>query len=149
MGAGTDATRVSSYNPWLSLNWLVTGKTVGGTLLAAPENRLSREEALRLYTTGSAWLSGEELAKGRIAPGQYADFAILTSDYITVPEDEIRSIESALTVTGGRAVYATSDFAAFAPAPLPAVSPAWSPVGVFGGYQRASRDTTTTKRRHP
>ena len=72
IGAGTDATRVASYNPWLSLAWLVTGKTVGGTQLASPENRLSREEALRLYTVGSAWFSGEEDVKGRIAPGQFA-----------------------------------------------------------------------------
>src|SRR4029077_15431466 len=74
LGAGTDATRPSSYNPWLSLYWMVTGKTLGGTQLAAPEGRLSREEALRLYTVGSAWFSGEENLKGRIAPGQYADF---------------------------------------------------------------------------
>ena len=136
VGAGTDATRVASYNPWISLYWMATGKTVGGTQLASPENRLSREEALRLYTVGSAWFSGEEEMKGRIAPGQFADFAILSADYITVPEEDIRGIESVLTVTGGDVVYSAAPFAAFAPETLPPVSPAWSPVAVFGGYQR-------------
>ena len=136
VGAGTDATRVASYNPWISLYWMVTGKTVGGLQLASAENRLSREEALRLYTVGTAWFSGEETVKGRIAPGQFADFAILSADYMTVPEEEIRRIESVLTVTGGDVVYSADPFTAFAPEPLPPASPAWSPVAAFGGYQR-------------
>jgi predicted amidohydrolase YtcJ len=136
VGAGTDATRVASYNPWISLYWMVTGKTVGGTQLASSENRLSREEALRLYTLGSAWFSGEEEQKGRIAPGQLADFAILSADYMTVPEEQIRKIESVLTVTGGDVVYSADPFTMFAPEQLPPVSPAWSPVAAFGGYQR-------------
>jgi hypothetical protein len=136
VGAGTDATRVASYNPWISLYWMVTGKTVGGMQLASPENRLSRKEALTLYTLGSAWFSGEEKVKGKIAPGQFADFAILSADYMTVPEEEIRGIESMLTVTGGDVVYSAPPFGGFAPDPLPAVSPAWSPVAIFGGYQR-------------
>jgi predicted amidohydrolase YtcJ len=138
LGAGTDATRVSSHNPWVSLHWMVTGKTVGGTLLASPENRLTREEALRLYTVGSAWFSGEEEVKGRIAPGQYADFAILSADYFSVPEDQIRTIESLLTVTGGDVVYAAGAFSTLGPGPCPDVSPAWSPVARFGGYQQPS-----------
>jgi predicted amidohydrolase YtcJ len=136
VGAGTDATRVASYNPWISLYWMVTGKTVGGMQLASPENRLSREEALRLYTLGSAWFSGEEEQKGRIAPGQLADFAILSADYMTVPEEQIRRIESVLTVTGGDVVYSADPFTMFASEQLPPVSPAWSPVAAFGGYQR-------------
>jgi len=136
VGAGTDATRVASYNPWISLYWMVTGRTVGGMQLASPENRLSREEALRLYTIGSAWFSGEEEVKGRIAPGQFADFAILSADYLTVPEEQIRRIESVLTVTGGDVVYSAGPFTMFAPEPLPPVSPAWSPMAAFGGYQR-------------
>jgi predicted amidohydrolase YtcJ len=135
VGAGTDATRVSSYNPWLSLSWLVSGRTVGGTQLAAPGNRLTREEALRLYTVGSAWFSGEETVKGRIAPGQYADFAILSADWLTAPEAGLRRIESVLTVTGGDVVWAAEPFAALGPEPLPAPSPSWSPVASFGGYQ--------------
>jgi predicted amidohydrolase YtcJ len=136
VGAGTDATRVASYNPWISLYWMVTGRTVGGMQLASPENRLSREEALRLYTIGSAWFSGEDEVKGRIAPGQLADFAILSADYMTVPEEQIRRIESVLTVTGGDVVYSAGAFTMFAPEPLPPVRPAWSPGAAFGGYQR-------------
>ncbi|HWS87661.1 MAG TPA: amidohydrolase [Pyrinomonadaceae bacterium] len=136
LGAGTDMTRVSSYNPWLSLYWMVSGRTVGGTELYTRENRLTREEALRLYTLGSAWFSGEEEVKGRIAPGQYADFAVLSADYLSVPEEQIKNIESVLTVVAGKIVYAERPFRNFAPAPLPAVTPAWSPVAHFGGYQR-------------
>jgi predicted amidohydrolase YtcJ len=136
LGAGTDATRVSSYNPWLSIYWMVSGKTVGGTQLFAAENRLSREEALKLYTVGSAWFSGEETVKGRIAPGQYADFAVLSNDYFKVPEEEIKGIESLLTVTNGQIVFAADPFAKFAPAALPPVKPDWSPVARFAGYAR-------------
>jgi predicted amidohydrolase YtcJ len=136
LGGGTDATRVASYNPWISLYWMVTGRTLGGMQLASPENRLSREEALQLYTVGSAWFSGEEEIKGRIAPGQYADFAVLSADYMTVSEQQIRRIESVLTVTGGDIVYSAAPFTTIVPEPLPPVSPAWSPVAAFGGYQR-------------
>ena len=133
VGAGTDGTRVSSYNPWPSLYWLVSGKTVGGTLLSADDNKLSREEALRLFTVGSAWFSQEENVKGRIAPGQYADFAVLTANYFSVPEEQIKNLESVLTVVGGKVVYAAAPFQDLAPPPLPPVSPAWSPVAHFGG----------------
>ena len=92
--------------------------------LASPENRLSREEALGLYTHGTAWFSGEEDVKGRVAVGQFADFAILSADYLTVPEEEIRRIESVLTVTGRDVVYSAEPFTMFAPEPLPPVSPA-------------------------
>jgi predicted amidohydrolase YtcJ len=138
VGAGTDATRPASYNPWVSLYWMVTGKTVGGTQVASPATRLSREEALRLYTTGSAWFSGEEDIKGSLAPGQYADLAVLSADYLSVPDDQIPRIESLLTVTGGDVVHAAPPFEALAPEPLPPASPAWSPVALFGGYQHGS-----------
>jgi predicted amidohydrolase YtcJ len=134
VGAGTDATRVSSYNPWVSLYWMVTGKTVGGMQMLSPESRISRQQALQLYTVGSAWISGEESDKGRIAPGQYADFAILSADYLTIPDDQIGKIESVLTVTGGDIVYSSAPFTSFKVPPLKEVSPAWSPVALFGGY---------------
>lgn len=133
VGAGTDATRVASYNPWVSLAWLTTGKTVGGLQLYGPENRQSRESALRLYTQGSAWFSGEESRKGRIGTGQLADFALLSHDYFEVPDEQIRSIESLLTVVGGKTVWADGPFRGHGPGPLP-VSPDWSPVRNYGGY---------------
>jgi predicted amidohydrolase YtcJ len=138
VGAGTDATRPASYNPWVSLYWMVTGRTVGGTQVASPATRLSREEALRLYTNGSAWFSGEEDTKGRLAPSQYADMAVLSADYLSVPDGQIPRIESLLTVTGGDVVYAAPPFEALSPEPLPPASPAWSPVALFGGYQHGS-----------
>ena len=136
LGAGTDGTRVGSYNPWPTLYWLITGKTIGGTQLAAPENRLSREEALRLYTVGSAWFSGEDDVKGTLAVGRYADIAVLSADYFSVPEQEIRGIESVLTIVGGKPVYGVGEFASLAPWDLD-VEPEWSPVAHFGGYFRA------------
>jgi len=69
---------VASYNPWVSLYWLVTGRTVGGVPMYPDKNRLTREEALRLYTQGSSWFSSESGKKGAIAPGQLADFVALT-----------------------------------------------------------------------
>lgn len=140
VGAGTDGTRVSSYNPWVALQWLVTGKTVGGMQLFAEDNKLTREEALRLFTVGAAWFSQEEQVKGRIAPGQFADFVILDADYFKVAEEQIRDIESVLTVVDGKVVYAAAPFdqlgEGLTPAELPPVSPAWSPVAHFGGYQK-------------
>ncbi|MEM1227801.1 MAG: amidohydrolase [Planctomycetota bacterium] len=133
LGGGTDATRVSSYNPWLSLYWMVSGKTVGGTMLYSKSNCLTREEALKLYTTGSAWFSGEDGIKGRITPGQFADLTVLSDDYFSVEEQAIQGIESLLTMVDGRVTYAAEEFADFDPE-LPAVSPAWSPAAHFNGY---------------
>ncbi len=133
VGGGTDATRVASYNPWVNLEWLVTGRTVGGTELARPENQLSRLRALRLVTTDAAWFSSEEGLKGSLEVGRWADFAVLSSDYFSVPEDEIHRIESLLTVVGGRVVYGVGPFAAHSPPPLPSIVPEWSPVAAYGG----------------
>ena len=133
VGMGTDGTRGSSFNPWIGLHWLVTGKTAGGAELYGPDNLLTREEALRLYTVGSAWFSHEEQVKGRIAPGQYADFAVLSADYMKVPVEEIPNIESVLTVVDGKIVYGAQDYASLMPT-LPTIQPDWSPVKYFGSY---------------
>ncbi len=135
VGAGTDATRVSSYNPFLSLYWLVTGNTVGGLNLYPEQNRLDRMEALRLYTVGSAWFSTEEGKKGSIAPGQLADLAVLSADYFSISDEDIKRLESVLTLVGGKVVYAAREFSKLAPPPLPA-SPDWSPVKYYGGHQQ-------------
>src|SRR6266496_3857589 len=133
VGAGTDATRVASYNPWVSLYWLVTGKTVGGVAMYPERNRLSREEALRLYTQGSSWFSGENGSKGAIAGGQLADLVALSDDYFAVSEEQIKGIESVLTIVGGKVVHATDEFSNHNPPALP-VLPEWSPIKAFGGY---------------
>jgi predicted amidohydrolase YtcJ len=79
VGAGTDATRVSSYNPWTSLYWMVSGRTVGGMELHA--EGLPRQTALELFTHGSAWFSSEQGKKGQIKVGQLADVAALSADF--------------------------------------------------------------------
>jgi predicted amidohydrolase YtcJ len=133
VGAGTDATRVASFNPFVSLYWLVSGKTVGGLELYPEENRMSREEALKLYTQGSSWFSTEDGTKGGLYPEQLADFAVLNGDYFSVPEEEIKHLESELTVVGGEIVHASNDFMTMAPPALPAARD-WAPTGHYGGY---------------
>jgi predicted amidohydrolase YtcJ len=133
VGAGTDATRVASYNPFVSLYWLVTGRTVGGTPMYPRQNRLERMEALRLWTAGGSWFSGEEGKKGALVAGQLADVAVLSADYFSIPEEAIKSLESVLTIVGGKPVYAAAEFKDLSPPPLP-VSPEWSPVAAYGGY---------------
>ncbi|MCW1887251.1 amidohydrolase [Luteolibacter flavescens] len=133
VGAGTDATRVANYNPFNSLYWLVSGRTVGGLELYPEENRMAREEALRLYTAGSAWFSGEDDVKGRIIPGQHADLVVTSDDYMSVAEEEIRDLQSVLTLVGGKPVYAAGPFREH-DAPAIPVLPEWSPVATLGGY---------------
>ena len=133
VSAGTDATRVASYNPWVSLSWLVTGKTVGGLRIYPQRNCLDRETALRMWTENGTWFSNEEGRKGRIAEGQLADLIVPSKDYFSCAEDEIAGISSDLTMVGGRVVYGANDFAKLDAAP-PAAMPDWSPVRAFGGY---------------
>lgn len=133
VGAGTDATRVASYNPFAALYWLVSGRTCGGLALYPAANRLRREEALRLYTVGSAGFSGEAAKKGRLVAGQLADLCVLSADYFAIPEIEIKALESVLTIVDGKPVYATQEFRRLDPPALP-VLPEWSPVATFGGY---------------
>jgi predicted amidohydrolase YtcJ len=100
VGAGTDAHRVASYNPFTALQQFVEGK-------------VARDEALRLYTMGSAWFSRDEDDRGSIEPGKLADLAVLSKDYMTVPVDQVGGIESVLTMLGGKIVYAAGPFAKF------------------------------------
>jgi len=134
VGLGTDATRISTFNPWMSLHWAVTGKTIGGYQFWPVKDVLSRFEALQLYTTGSAWFSGEEKSKGKIAAGQYADLVILNKDYFSIPVDDIKNIHALVTIVNGKVVYAEGNYKQLAPE-MPAVIPSWSPVKFYGGYQ--------------
>ncbi|MEO1585448.1 MAG: amidohydrolase, partial [Planctomycetota bacterium] len=135
VAAGTDATRVSSHNPWLSVAWLCTGKSLGGMQMYGDENLLSREESLRLWTVGSAWSTGHEGVKGAIAPGQLADFVVLDRDYFSVSDAELMSLGASLTAVGGEVVFAEGDLAEHDVPALPEARPVWSPVRAFGGYQ--------------
>lgn len=135
VGAGTDATRVASYNPWMSLSWLVTGRTVGGLRLYPQRNLLDREAALRLWTEANTWFSTEANKKGQIKRGQLADLVVLDRDYFSVPEDQIQDIESVLTLLGGKPVHGAGDYASLAP-PLPPAMPDWSPARYHGGYHK-------------
>ncbi len=131
--AGTDATRVASYNPWVSLAWMITGKTVSGAQLYPRANCLDREQALRMWTENTTWFSNEEGKKGRIEVGQLADLIVPDKDFYACAESEIWDLTSELTVVGGKIVYAAGAFASHDLPPPPAM-PDWSPVRRFGGY---------------
>jgi predicted amidohydrolase YtcJ len=143
--AGTDATRVSSYNPWVSLAWLVTGKTVAGFRLYPPRNCLDRETALRMWTENVTWFSNEEGKKGRIQVGQFADLMVPDRDYFSCAEDEIADTTSLLTMVGGKIVYGSGDFASFEEVTVPPAMPDWSPVRTFGGYGAWGDASTAVK----
>ncbi|MBV6319852.1 amidohydrolase [Duganella violaceipulchra] len=133
VSAGTDATRVASYNPWVSLAWLITGKTVGGMQMYPRANCLDRETALRMWTENTTWFSNEVGKKGRIEAGQLADLIVPDKDFYACAESEIADMTSRLTIVGGKIVYAAGEFASHDEPPPPAM-PDWSPVRRFGGY---------------
>lgn len=135
VGMGTDGTRVASYNPWVGLYWLTTGKTIGGTKYMLDENIQDRTAALKLFTYGSAQLINLEKDRGMLKENNLADFAILSDDYFNTAEEKILNIESKLTVVNGKVVYADNDFRTYAK-PTPKAIPDWSPVNYFGGYQK-------------
>ncbi|MEO1066267.1 MAG: amidohydrolase [Pseudomonadota bacterium] len=132
VGAGTDSTRVSSYNPWYSLQWLSTGLSRGGMRMYDDDNLLSREEALRLWTADAAWFTGDAGRKGAIKAGQLADLIVLDRDYFAVTDTEIAKLKSDLTVVGGKVVYGRDDYAKYDLRATPPISPDWSPVQTFG-----------------
>jgi predicted amidohydrolase YtcJ len=134
VSAGTDATRVASYNPWVSLAWLVTGRTVAGLRIYPQRNCLDRETALRMWTENVTWFSNEEGKKGRIQAGQLADLIVPDRDYFSCADDEIADTTSDLTIVGGRVVYGAGEFARFDESAPPPAMPDWSPVRAFGGY---------------
>lgn len=132
----TDAFRAASFNPWVGISWMVSGKSVSGTEVLANDNRLSRAEALKLFTRNAAWFLNAESEMGMIAPGHLADFVLLDRDYFEIPEGQIKDVASALTVMDGRVVYGAQDYQSLTPA-LPEILPSWSPIKYFGGYHKA------------
>ncbi|MGP4952709.1 amidohydrolase family protein [Psychrobacter sp. T6-1] len=133
VSAGTDATRVASYNPWVSLAWLITGKTVGGMKLYDQDNLVDRETALRMWTEKVAWFSNQEGERGRIEVGHLADFIVPSKDFFSVPDNEIPFLTSNLTVVGGKVVYGDGEFSDY-DTPIPPAMPDWSPANQYGGY---------------
>jgi predicted amidohydrolase YtcJ len=110
VGAGTDAHRVASYNPFVALQWMLDGRTVSGKAMRGPDETPTREQALRLYTAGSAWFSFDEGRRGTLEVGKLADFAVLDQDFFSVPLERIGRTTSLLTVVGGRVVWAAQPF---------------------------------------
>jgi predicted amidohydrolase YtcJ len=135
VGMGTDAPRISTYNPWMALHWLLTGKTIGGMQFWPKEQVLDKFTALKLYTSGSAWFSGEQKLKGKLVKGMYADMVILSDDYFAAKPEKIKHITALMTVVNGKVVYASGKYARQNPS-IPEVIPAWSPVKYYGGYQK-------------
>jgi predicted amidohydrolase YtcJ len=134
VSAGTDATRVASYNPWVSLAWMITGKTVGGLQIYPQRNCLDRETALRMWTENVTWFSNEEGKKGRIEAGQFADLIVPDRDFFACAESDISDTTALLTMVGGKIVYAAGPFEANDEGTVPPAMPDWSPVRAFGGY---------------
>jgi predicted amidohydrolase YtcJ len=115
IGGGTDANRVMSYNPFVSLQWMIDGRTVDGLATRGAAELISREEALRLYTKGSAWFTFDDDRRGTLEAGRLADLAVLDRDYLTVPPAEIGMLTASLTMVGGRIVHATGPFESVGP----------------------------------
>ncbi len=134
ISAGTDATRVASYNPWVSLSWLVTGRTVGGLGITRERNCRDRGTAVRMGTGKVTWFSYEEGSKGRNHAGQSADLIVPDRDYFSCSEAEIADTTSLLTMVGGRIVFGSEDFSKLESVTPPPAMPDWSPVRRFGGY---------------
>jgi predicted amidohydrolase YtcJ len=112
VAGGTDSDQVAPYNPFVSLRWLLDGKMIDGTPMRGPEETPSREEALRMYSLNSAWFTFDEDIRGSLEPGKYADLAVLSDDYMTVPVEKVGELNSVLTMVGGKAVYGEGPFAA-------------------------------------
>jgi hypothetical protein len=108
---GTDAHRVSSYNPFVSLQWYLDGTTIGGVKTRGEAETPSRRQALEMYTRNTAYAANDDDKRGTLEPGKLADLAVLSADYLTAPVEEVGRIRSLLTLVGGEVVYAAAPFA--------------------------------------
>ena len=139
VGGGTDAHRVSSYNPFVSLQWYLDGTTIGGTKTRGDEEAPSRRQALEMYTRNTAFMANDDDKRGTLEAGKFADLAVLSADYMTAPVKEIGKIKSVLTMVGGKVVYAAPPFAG-------ALSPsAWWQSRRVGKAKRAHHSSTTVQ----
>jgi predicted amidohydrolase YtcJ len=111
VAGGTDAHRVSSYNPFVSLQWYLDGTTIGGVKTRGDAEAPSRRQALEMYTRNPAFMANDDDKRGTLEAGKLADLAVLSADYLTAPVAEIGKIRSLLTMVGGNVVYADAPFA--------------------------------------
>jgi len=131
--------KVNKEVPLEGIHWFIDhAETI------TPRN-IDRITALRAWTEANTWFSSEEGKKGAIKSGQLADLAVLSADYMTVPEDQIKGLVSVITIVGGNVVYGDGPFSKLAP-PLPPASPDWSPVSKFGGYYRREHKADSSKK---
>jgi predicted amidohydrolase YtcJ len=114
VAAGTDSDQTAPYNPFVSIRWILDGKVIDGTPMRGPEESPNREEALRMYSLNSAWFTFDEDKRGSLERGKYADLAVLSDDYLTLPVEKVGELHSVLTMVGGKAVYGEGSFAALA-----------------------------------
>lgn len=102
-GLGSDATAVTTSNPFYTLSFAVTGRMIGGR--AVNRQTITREEALIAHTRSNAIFLFQEGNLGSLAPGKYADLLVLDRDYLTVPDSEIKDIRPLVTMVGGKLVH--------------------------------------------
>lgn len=102
-GLGSDATAVTTSNPFFTLWFAVTGKMIGGRQVN--RQTITREEALIAHTRSNALFLFQEGNLGSLSPGRYADLLVLDRDYLTVPADEIKDIKPLVTMVGGKIVH--------------------------------------------
>jgi predicted amidohydrolase YtcJ len=97
-------TSLNPYNPFLAMQTAITRKTEAGKVIG-PHQKVSREEALRMFTIEAAWISFDEKRKGSIEHGKLGDLAVLTGDFLRVPEDKLHELRAQVTVVGGKVVH--------------------------------------------
>jgi predicted amidohydrolase YtcJ len=112
VAGGTDSDQVAPYNPFVSIRWLLDGKVIDGTPMRSPEESPNREEALRMYSRNSTWFTFDEDKRGSLEPGKFADLAVLSDDYMTMPVEKVGELHALLTLVGGKVVYGEGEFAA-------------------------------------
>jgi hypothetical protein len=103
-GMSSDGMQIAPMNPWLHMYYATTGLNTKRVLIN-PNQQISREEVLSLYTRRNGWFLREEDQLGTIEPGKLADLVVLNSDYFSVPSEDLKKIRSVLTVVGGNVVY--------------------------------------------
>jgi hypothetical protein len=103
-GMSSDGMQIAPMNPWLHMYYAATGVNAQGVLINGGQ-QITRQEVLRLYTASNGWFLQEEDRIGTIEPGRFADLAVLSDDFFTVPDEGLKRIRSVLTVVAGNVVY--------------------------------------------